>query len=213
MCARHQPKRCIAGRWGSIHVSENDILAGGRNVISEAFRDVLLLKSKVQDAAVPPNTIDEIPIEDLMQYRRKLGRWSREILQVLQDSLWWSIMPLVHESRAPLHHMLAWLQKRCDPDGPQHLAQLIDGKAHEFMREFENIFRNDIPRKSAIMEAPSHLRARLLEFFVVLILHHAAAFKWRVLDHCTRFPNVAFKLATRPPQVSDPERQRRCLNL
>ena len=66
----------------------------------------------------------------------KMGRWSREALDVISDSRWWLTVAVCNRARAPWDHFRNWLDDvNATTTGPRAVALLVWGKASEFEAE------------------------------------------------------------------------------
>ena len=179
--AKAVPQKCISGRWGSVARGEARMDAGGQAEMSRMLLKTIRMKSSrnpavasADEATKATAALDDIRLEDSAAYSEKLGRWRRETEEALTDDLWWGILKIAKRSHSTLDHFLAWLQKPVDPQeldqAGGRLAQLIDGRAEQFLHEFgENLM--EIDWHTEVIE-PKQLHALAPELYELTLLLH-----------------------------------------
>ena len=196
--------RCIAFalravaccRWGSIEAVELLLLKAGLDNLISVFKDVLLQKLRGYDEAslslpVAADDIDSLNAEEMSLIRKKLGRWKRDVLDLLGMPLFWGAIRVASHSRQPLLHLHRFLLRRVPdddlyktgPDGGGQLCKLVTGKAAEIGGDFEGLLDDDVDSFVAeTWTSASNIddALALLELLVELCGHHAASFNRRV---------------------------------
>ena len=130
--------------------------------------------------------IDEIRLEAMASYSARMGRWRREVLEVLQDKTFIALVQIMLAPHRIMNHMLCFLQKVFTSDVDmhlgQHVAQLTVFKAAEFAREFSQLIQNcdwilDI---ADLAEVEGETKDMLVQTGILMVLHHAASYDRRV---------------------------------
>jgi hypothetical protein len=123
--AESLPPRCISGRWLSVSIYERNVLQAGHspaeqcatwtNILSRA-----LPRKQGRKPTAPSELqlVDEPRIEEMKAFSDKMGRWAKEVMVGVSDLFFWHVVNCMHESRAPLDHLVRFLDKdRRLPDG------------------------------------------------------------------------------------------------
>ena len=149
--ANKLPPKAISGRWGSIDNVETLIDSAGQEHIEPVFKAALLnkvreeeleadFKQPIADAA---GTIDNIREESMADHRVRLGRWRRDVLNLVQKSMFFYVVHIARVSKGPLSHHRNFLQTRISADALEvignHNTQLICGKAASIYGEFSKL--------------------------------------------------------------------------
>jgi hypothetical protein len=134
--------------------------------------------------ARPGASIDEIRIEETVQYKAKMGRWRRIVLAVTQRPFFWCLIPLMQLALDPLQHLVSSVHKqmkRAEGCGTS-LCGLVTGRTQSFLTEYVSIFQN------ASSWVPEYMESCLLTklddcvaLAVEVMLHAAASFYRRFL--------------------------------
>ena len=87
--------------------------------------------------------VDELSIQETEAYSKKIGKYRRSTLTCSKDKLWWLLIEVMNSCKQPTVHFSAFLKKHFpDEFVAKHgnaLAQLVHGRAQDFMNEFEQI--------------------------------------------------------------------------
>lgn len=180
--------KCDAGRWGCVHDVEERLLHAGPEKIGQCFAKVLVSqKVRATDAealvAVENDELNQLSDEQNAAYRRMMGRWRREALDLTQSRWFWAIVECAHQSRGPCLHLSAFLKKALDDNTLEkkgaHLCQLATGKAAEIASGFNDVVLSE-KWWGILKDWPGACRERLALLAASLVLHHAAGFDRRV---------------------------------
>ena len=134
--------RCIAGRWGSIHETEERMMKAGIGKLGQAFKHMceaqpgLLDNDKRTAKSSLAEGPDTIALEEAKQFKIKMGRYRRQTWETLQDPLFQKLVPAMHATRGPWMHLSYFLKKKLPADAEGHLSWLTCGKAQELFEEF-----------------------------------------------------------------------------
>ena len=191
--ARRLPPRCLAGRWGSVANTERALDDAGPSLVVPVLQKVLA-KDKIDrhKKRTLANGPDEIRVEEMQQYAERLGRWAQEALVAVSDKLLWSLIGIMRRCHEPLqHHQCALQEKLTDDELAEeggHVSRMACGKAEEIMAEFDRLI--DHPwgglAESAIED--HEMRASLVEFYILIVLHHAGGYHRRIVAIALRYP-------------------------
>lgn len=201
--ARYLVPRCIAGRWGSVHRTEERVGNCTRAKLHAVSAAVLSGEAHVGDcqcrggelpqlsglladgAQAGRDAVDELNVDEQREYRGKMGRWRRDVMRVTADDFFFAALSVSHEARAPLHHLNAILDSKPSGAGlDQHgtvLAQLICTRGASLAREMDALLD-----KLSVLVAVCEPELTTDEFQWLarlaarLALHNASAFHMRV---------------------------------
>eukprot|EP00969_Alexandrium_andersonii_P181607 8026054-Alexandrium_andersonii.AAC.1 len=62
------------------------------------------------------NDPDEVRVEEQRAYAARVGRWSREALTAMRDSLLWTVLTIMRVCHMPLRHHQAWMEQKQNTD-------------------------------------------------------------------------------------------------
>ena len=65
--------------------------------------------------------LDELAIDERTAYRTKMSKWVRHSMSSIQNPVWWFVLKVSHEARAPLTFFFSALSK----DGPDGLSKCV----------------------------------------------------------------------------------------
>jgi hypothetical protein len=110
--ARCQPPRCLAGRWGSTYATES-FLVEVAHLIAPVLKEVLSKRAGERDidVRVAEDGPDDLRVEAQTEYRRRLGRWSRDSLTVVSDTCFWFALRVSHKLHAVLNDVMLLCNK------------------------------------------------------------------------------------------------------
>ena len=156
-------------------------------------------------------SIAGVAIEDLAEYRRRLGRWRQQTKAICEDDVFWIVFDIMRRVHLPVDHHFAVLRSKkysMESEGERgshgsNLAALVCGKADEILAEWEDMLKPAGWQWAETIseDAPLLLRAELLELGVLQSLHHAAAYVRRVVRPKRRFISLEQQLH-KPPLVT-----------
>ena len=133
--------------------------------------------------------------EDMLAYRRKMGRWRRESHQTIKDPEFWLTLQVFAASHQPLEHALHFIHSKASQF---KYASWVCGKSASILQEFGELIACPswcLP----ILQAPGCDAGRMLELGVGLILLQHSSFKRRVHDLVSSYPSKALWLVHSPP--------------
>ena len=171
LASRMIPK-CISGRWGSIGTTMSWVLRGGRAHLGLAVQAVLTkeLAARYTDAEGgdqgPAPVLDAVATdprnESQQQHRERLGRWRREVLEIIKSDIWWNVVFVVHALQGPMDHLKNFIASTRDykKEG-SHLAALVWGKALQIQDEYGPLLRDGEWARKVADEAPLEWVERL----------------------------------------------------
>ena len=183
---RKLPARCVAGRWGTVSNTESELLQVGQARLGRVLEVVLGVRATDHDrhalqdadtgAALVPAGLDDPSIEETADYRRRLGKWSRDVLHAVGQGSFWLVLEITRAVHAGVDHHLRSMQKRLTKDVLErfgnHGAQLVCGKARTLLAEMEGAWEFDwgalISRYPC--DIPPH---ETLALVAELCMHHA----------------------------------------
>jgi len=65
---------------------------------------------------------------DTAEYRKKIGKWRQDTLDVINSNVWWHAIEIAHEARAPLDHFYNFMNVPIDRGEPMSVQLLLTGK-------------------------------------------------------------------------------------
>ena len=160
--------------------------------------------------------LNQLSVEQNIAFRRMMGRWRSEVLEITQNPWFWAIVECVHESRGPCIHLSAFLKQRIDEQAMatkgNHLCQLANGKALEIANGFNDTL---VSSKwwEVLQQWPLDRRERLALLSVSVVLAHAGGFDRRVLAPFTKYPLKLLTLAASQPDTPCKVLQETCSSL
>ena len=133
------------------------------------------------------------------EWKDKMGRWSREALDVISDSRWWLTVAVCNRARAPWDHFRNWLDDvNATTTGPRAVALLVWGKASEF--EAECCALADESRwEDLIHICQSEHRITCRHAILEFVHRNAATFVMRVLHILRSYPECLLMLPVAEP--------------
>lgn len=131
---------------------------------------------------------DAIRIDEMAAHRRKLGQWRKKVLDHIGDPLFWAVVRVVRWVHEPTDHFNAFLTKVMPADvlvaKGNHVSQIVNGYADGIAKEYEDLLRGTLPELADTL--PLAIKDKVCHLFLLLLLHHAAAFDRRVVRHFSR---------------------------
>lgn len=135
--------------------------------------------------------------EEQAAYRRKMGRWRRELKETITDNDFWLALYVFACSHSPLEHALNFIHST---DRSFKYATWVCGKSLEILAEFDALLSN--PQWCIVVvqqgERQENIQS-LLELGVGIIMMEHSSFKRRVHDLVASFPSRAIWLAHQHP--------------
>ena len=99
-------------------------------------------KAQAKKKAMDLNGPSELSMQESQEYSKKIGKYRRSTLMVVNDWLWWRLIDIMNITKQATVHLSAFLKKTIPKDQlaieGNALAQLVNGKASELMLEYEN---------------------------------------------------------------------------
>jgi hypothetical protein len=84
--------------------------------------------------------VDDPRVEQIQQYRQKLGRWRKDTVAAVGSDLFWASMECSSRGSDPLQHHLRFVQQ-VPPNPLDGRLSRMFSKIHTLFAECENIFR------------------------------------------------------------------------
>jgi hypothetical protein len=103
--ARRQPPRCLAGRWGSIYATEELLVKVGE-VLPTILSSILIKRIDADIDERDNEEADDLRVEAQKEYRKRLGRWSRDTIDVMECLWFWCCVRIAHTVHGLLHEVL-----------------------------------------------------------------------------------------------------------
>ncbi len=123
--------------------------------------------------------------ESSAQYRLRMGKYRREVLQLMKNSVFWFAVEMVDRATQPLSHMQHFLQAK-HPDFIEKGtagSRITCGKGDSIFREFEKPFRDlEWARELFLSDLAAVHTSELLVLQVELSLHCAAGYYRRIVE-------------------------------
>ena len=205
--AQKLPLRCLAGRWGSIFRAEvllDDAAEFLRLVMPKA------VSKRAAHVGAPAEVVDEDLREDAQgDYRRRQGRWSRDIITLCGADSFWIVLRIARLS----HTLTDAIMLKCNQyslhrtrgaetvndvcQKPGLIFELVNGLSDKFMGKFNDMFAMSFEEwKFAVQMAPTPaLIGSLNELIVLLNLNHMSNYHRRIHVNTQRFPFKLMQLA------------------
>ena len=144
--------------------------------------------------------------EEPAEFSARLGRWSLQVLQCLESSVWFCNLIIGHIVRAPINHMFLWLQAsaaddRAGSDLPP-VVSLVCSQAVRIFTSFDRLLDHSIqegPWQQAVASCGSDRGWR--NQALGALLETAADYWRRIVLQTTRYPLRAVWLVGQPPDV------------
>ena len=220
--ARRVPANCIAGRWGSVHSTEQHLMAARpahvTQMITAVVKGVAAAENALEDCqdeaeakpsavvgASARDAIDDVHAEEMAAYRAKMGRWKGDTLKTLADPVFFVVVDINMRLHNPITHRFSFFHKaRCHDNlhvKGNSLAELVEGKAVQLLLEFSTILK-DTDWLQVIAPAPVDIHGELAAFIVELATQHAASYHRRVVKPVGEFSLMLCWLAHKPMDVA-----------
>lgn len=123
-------------------------------------------------------------------HRQKIGRWTREMLAVVDDPLFWDVMAMMSWSHEPYKLLMLFLQSTLGDDvldqKGAHLQQLVGGKAKQFGQMFTQIYMESDWSELVRNHLDSPLAEHVPRILLGTFLCHAGGFNRRIVDPTKR---------------------------
>jgi hypothetical protein len=202
---RHVVPAPISGRWGRSSAVEKFILErdvdkvlwclkklceeiaddrGAKKGKGKGSKGSKEEKKKTDEEEVA-EALDEVRVEEMQARRKKLGKWARDCLQVLQhpDRFGLAIL-LAQGTRAPLDHLMNFIEGNRE----FCLAKLVWGKGREIAADIHDLASAD-PEALIGRALPSGVRkSRVQSAVTTFALRISANYDRRILGRLESFP-------------------------
>jgi len=200
--ASQMPPKCIAGRWGKIWEVEQFVCARNTN----GFLAIVLkgaIEKKIDITVALPDRdmaalhdvsiadIDDPRLEETDEFRRRMGRWRRDTLGLLDASLFWLLVRLMNAAHAPLMAHFHFMDKKRNQDEIEMkgtaVVQLICGRSTELLSGFDKIFNDTTFQEATFTDisdnAPLGMESDVIAFVVEIWCHHGCAYNRRIVKY------------------------------
>ena len=144
--------------------------------------------------------VDELSLEEAKAYSKKMGRWRKAALNVVNSDLFWALVSMKHATRAPLIHFSNFLKQKHTVGENSigtdtgKISLIVNGKCEQIMSElWMLLFRNwssDVYWDALKMEE-GHWMAQLT---FKVILKNASQFFRRNVHPTLQYPLRLFRL-------------------
>ena len=154
--------------------------------------------------------LNEIAADEFKTYTERLGRWRRDVVNVLADPLYEKVLLVNHLTRGPLMHLSFFLKQRrsermLDQDG-SHLAALVCGKANQIGNEFVRDLCG-IDWLKVFSGVDSSSASWLMTLAASLFFHNCCSYYRRVVLTLRCYPYVLLLLVNMPRSTPCQARQ------
>ena len=147
--AATKPPQCIAGRWGTIEATgdwclkrRSQIPGVVTHIVQKKITECMpKLPGKKKQRMMPIAAEDHLLASvldddcaaatigaDTAEYRKKIGQWRQDTLDVINSNVWWHAIEIAHEARAPLDHFYNFMNVPIDRGEPMSVQLLLTGK-------------------------------------------------------------------------------------
>ena len=116
--AHHLPPKVVSGRWGSIDSSMKALAdANGLNNRVHPVLESVLAKKIESSSRQDHEDDDEADLRASAQqaYRQQMGRWSRQVLAIVGDEVFWFVQSGVRQAHTVAQHFLHFLEHSLTP--------------------------------------------------------------------------------------------------
>ena len=125
-------------------------------------------------------------------YRRRVGRWCRDVIAQSKDPVFWIVVGIARECHKPTDAIMSACNKyslrgeisisdRGYAGGI--LFQFVNGLADEIARGFDNQLDTSTNWAALLADAPRELFDKLNQCIALLVLHHSSGFERKF--HCS----------------------------
>ena len=195
---RRYPLRVVGGRWGSIDQAEHFYLQRGKKLLQPVLMSMLSSAMKADksgkvgrgegDDGHEDVTCLQDDEEERQSYQIRMSKWAKGALATIQSDLYWVLLRVAYQARAPLRHFFLWMQKHTDDN---LLLRLVTNKAEEIRKEFDELLVSfDHWFASAVQEADAkfsdEFMALVKDLALRLVLAGAGGFELRVRSQCEK---------------------------
>ena len=194
---RRYPLRVVGGRWGSIDQAEHFYLQRGKKNLQPVLMSMLSSAMKADNSGKVgrggDDGHDDVTClqdddDEKQSYQIRMSKWAKGALAAIQSDLYWVLLRVANQTRAPLRHFFLWMQKHTDD---QLLLRLVTNKAEAIRKEFDELLASfDQWFASAVQEADAkfsdELMALVKDLALRLVLAGAGGFELRVRSQCQK---------------------------
>ncbi|CAK0896888.1 unnamed protein product, partial [Prorocentrum cordatum] len=124
-------------------------------------------------------------------YREKLGRWLKDVMEAIDDPIFWLKLHIAHYAKQPIMRLCHWLQTqaklrrerlvaRLPPPDRSPMQVLVTEKAGEIAELYDKLLDSVAMRDAVNGYSTSDTRARWRSEAVLLIIEGGADFQMRV---------------------------------
>ena len=118
--AANLPNKCISGRWLSVSNTERFIVKVAEHA-PDIDRNVILKTQPVSEQDEKDVQSGKVDADSIVVHKIKVGRRRRDVLQVVGDKRFWSIVEASLRARTEIDHIHALLQEELqDTDKKGH---------------------------------------------------------------------------------------------
>ena len=202
------PPKCISGRWLSVSNTERFMV----KVADDApgvIRSVLMKHT-------PASAQDEVDVQsgkadaDSMVFHKvKLGRWRRDVLDVIDDKRFWAVAEASLRARADIDHIHAFLQEELQDTDTKgyHLRRLVCGRADAVIEGIQKELHDDTQwwaTRAALLDECD--QAWYVHMGAALLLSYGASFHRRCRKFMCEYPARLLLMLQSPADVACQQR-------
>ena len=215
-CCLRVPPRPITGRWGAVRDCEGFIMRCPARELQRVFNAVFGKAAKAPGKEIVPaqtSGVDTLPASETAAYAEKMGRWTRDALQVVNDERSELAINIPQRIRQPLDHMFHSLQKRWVHGAePANLARFIWVYEETINREIRALLRPEA-WADLVEAAPQEHRGRSRIGILKAVLRMHADYERRVSNPLRAGPYNLLWFGKELPNDFCPKRQHLALCL
>ena len=132
--------------------------------------------------------VDQVGLEAKEHYQRTMGKWRRDVHDVVSDNTFWTIMKISSDTSQPLEHLEIFIMTNygegiaSGSSVCEKLALLATGHAARIWDEFNNLIMNNRMWSETFSMIPKENCESLNSLAVLLLLHNAAGLRRRVIS-------------------------------
>jgi hypothetical protein len=207
---RHVVPAPIAGRWGRASAVEKHILERDvQNVLwclrklCEEVAESRGAKSKADEKKEKAAALDEIRVEEMQEYAKRLGRWARDCLKVLEHpERFATALRIAQATRADLDHLMFFIEGRRE----FCLAELVWSKGREIAADVHELVNKGIAALLGVTLPACVSERRVREAVAAVSVRISANFDRRILGRLESFPARLLWLARGQAAEKEPMR-------
>ena len=179
-----------------------------REVLTKSSKRMEAVADKAEEALA--KDADNIVINESKEYSVKMGRWARDIIDVIADPCWYVVISASRRAHSPNMSLAASLQKPLSPlevaSRGGRLARLFAHDAARIFHIFQDIMCDVDWWASLLDQVAVDDRAWLSRLCRTIVYHNMCAFHRRIMAPLHSWPLLLLWFAHQPPEKSCQQR-------